>query len=273
MSWGLFSARRLLYPARRVIPSPEPLPAFSVHPLTAPDGARFDVWRLEAPASRARVLLCHGYYADRYQALALAHQLRLRGYEALLFELRGHGSRPGPCTLGRREADDALAVLRWARETFGPLPVGLLGLSMGGAVVCQTAARAADVRAVVVDSVYSHLFPVLQHSIWRQYHLPAIPWAWLTWWCAQAALRMRLAPSDPAALAPRLHQPLLAIHGGEDQRVMPLLGREFYQRWAGPKEQWFEPSVAHVSMFAVHPQAYSDRVGEFFDRALTKAAR
>ena len=271
MSWGLLSARQLLYPEHRPIPPPEPLPVFTVHPLIAPDGRPFDVWRLDAPAPRARLLLCHGYYANRYQVLALADQLRARGYEALLFELRGHGSRPGPCTLGRREADDAVTVLRWAREACGPLPVGLLGLSMGGAVVCQTAACDPDVRAVVVDSVYSHLFPVLQRSIWRQYHLPAVPWAWLTWWSVQTALRMRLAPVDPAVLAPRLRQPLLAIQGGEDRRVVPLLGRKFYQRWAGPKERWFERSVVHVGMFATHPRAYCDRVAGFFDRVLTNA--
>ena len=271
MSWGLLSARQLLYPERRLIPPPEPQPDFTVHPLTAPDGRPFEVWRLDAPAPRARLLLCHGYYANRYQVLALAHQLRVRGYEALLFELRGHGSRPGPCTLGRREADDAVAVLRWARQALGPLPVGLLGFSMGGAVVCQAAARDPTVRAVVVDSVYSRLFPVLQRSIWQQYHLPAVPWAWLTWWCVQAALRTRLSSTDPAALAPGLRQPLLAIQGGEDRRVVPLLGREFYQRWAGPKERWFEPSVVHVGMFATHPRAYGDRVAGFLDRALTNA--
>ena len=273
MSWGLLSARQLLYPERRPIPPPEPLPDFSVHSLAAPDGSRFNVWRLDLHAPRARLLLCHGYYANRYQALNLAHQLRARGYEILLFELRGHGGRSGPCTLGRREADDAVAVLHWARETRGPLPVGVLGLSMGAAVVCQAAVRDPDVRAVVVDSVYSHLFPVLQRSIWRQYHLPAVPWAWLTWWCVQAVLRTRLAPIDPAALAPRLSQPLLAIQGGEDRRVVPLLGREFYQRWAGPKERWFESSVAHVGMFATHPRAYCDRVAGFFDRMLTNGAR
>ena len=271
MSWGFLSARQLLYPERRHIPPPEPLPSYTVHPLTASDGRPFDVWRLETPTPRARLLFCHGYYANRYQVLDLAHKLCERGYEVLLFELRGHGSRPGPCTLGSREADDAVTVLRWARarDRSAPLPVGVLGLSMGAAVACQVAARDSEVRAVAVDSIYSRFFPVLQRSIWRQYHLPAIPWAWLTWWCVQAALRTRLAPTDPAALAPRLRQPLLAIQGGEDRRVVPLLGREFYRRWAGPKERWFEPHGAHVGMFAMHPQAYCGRVAGFFDRVLT----
>ena len=73
---------------------------------------------------------------------------------------------------------------------------------------------------------------------------------------------------DPAALAPQLRQPLLAIQGGEDRRVPPQLGQEFYDRWAGPKEQWVEPAVAHVGMFASHPEEYAIRTADFFSRTL-----
>jgi len=238
--------------------------------VTAPDGGSFDVWLLETSSPRGRLLLCHGYYANRYQVLDLAAGLRDRRYEVVLFELRGHGVRPGPCTFGVRETEDAVAVFRWARarDPARPLPVGVVGFSMGAAVACQAAAHDPQVRAVVVDSIYSRLFPVLRRSIRQRYQLPAVPWAWLTWWGVQAALRRRLAPLDPVRLAPRLRQPLFAIQGGEDRRVVPLLGREFYQRWAGPKERWFEPHIAHVGMFARHPERYCQRVADFFDRAL-----
>lgn len=225
---------------------------------------------LEAASPRARVLLFHGYYANRNQVLDLADGLRARGYDVLMFELRGHGDRPGPCTVGVLETSDAQAVLRWAahRQRGHRLPVGLLGLSLGGAIACQVAAREPSVGAVVVDSIYSRLFPVLARSLWRRYHLPAFPWAWVTWWSLECVLRRRLALLDPVVLAPRLRQPLLAIQGGEDRRVVPMLGREFYRCWAGPKERWFEEQVAHVGMFARHPREYCDRVANFFAQAL-----
>ncbi|MDP3721899.1 MAG: alpha/beta fold hydrolase [Candidatus Omnitrophota bacterium] len=272
VAWGVFSVRRVLSPegAPRAWPLPAPAPEHAIHHLTATDGASFAVYRLIPERPRARLLLCHGYSANHTQLLDLAQRLRARGYDTLLFDMRGHGDRPGPCTVGVKETEDALLMLRWARQHDGPqpLPVGLLGLSMGAAVACQVALRNAEVRAVVVDSIYSRFFPVLRRAIARRYHLPAVPFAWITWWMLQGVLGRRLAPRDPVALAPRLHQPLLLIQGGADQRVPPPLGGDVYARWAGPKERWFEPAVVHVGMSAVNPDAYGKRVADFFDRTL-----
>jgi pimeloyl-ACP methyl ester carboxylesterase len=137
---------------------------------------------------------------------------------------------------------------------------------MGGAVMCQVAARRSDVRAVIVDSLYSRFFPILQRSIQDRYHLPAFPWSWFTWWCVQLGLGRRLSALDPGVLAPRLHQPLLAIQGGQDLRVLPSLAQEFYDRWAGSKERWFDSSGGHVGMLAKDPERYCARVDDFLTR-------
>ena len=272
VGWTGVLSRRLLYPERRPLPPTAPSPAPVVHVLRAQGGVSFPVWQL-IPVSgtpRASLLLCHGYSASRHQVLGIADRLRQRGYETLVFELRGHGDRPGPCTLGALEADDAVVVLRWAQSRAGrqALPMGLLGLSMGAAVVCQAAAREGSVRAVVTDSAYAHLFPVLRRALLQRYRLAGLVLAPLAWWIVQAVIGRRLAPRDPGVLAPGLRQPLLAIQSGEDQRVSPALGQEFYERWAGPKERWYEPAAAHVGLFARGPEEYCSRVADFLARTL-----
>ena len=270
VGWGLFSCREVLYPERRPASPSDPLPMHTTHALRGADGSAFQVWRLEAPAPRACLLVFHGYYADRRQVFGLASALRERGYEALVLELRGHGTRPGPCTFGVREVEDAEAVLHWARElTHTRLPVAVLGWSMGAAVACRLAARHPEVRAVVADSVYACLYPIVRFSIKRRYHLPAVPWAWVTWWTVKLVLRRGAKSLDPVAIAQDARQPLLAIQGGEDEVVPPAESERFYQRWGGPKERWLDPAAEHVGMFAYDPQAYCARVADFLDRALT----
>ena len=270
VGWGIFSAREILYPERSTAPPPHPLPTYTTHLLQTPGAYPLNVWRLEVPAPRARLLIFHGYHANRYQVLGIAAALRERGYESLLFELRGHGDRPGPCTFGLKEADDADAVLQWLRDTTPGewVPMGVLGLSMGAALACQVAWRHAEVQAVVADSVYSRFYPIVRFSIQRRYRLPAWPWAWVTWCGVRIALRRRTRWLNPLALAPQLRQPLLAIQGGHDDVVPSSESDAFYQRWGGPKERWFEPAAAHVEAFTLNPQTYTNRVAEFFDRTL-----
>lgn len=267
-AWGVCSAQWILNPERRTIPIPDPLPEHERR-LLAADGSPIELWILRSQSPKARLLLCHGYYANRYQVLDIAEGLRKRGYDAILFEMRGHGSRPGPCTLGVKESQDAAAIVRWlCRHEQKQLPIGVLGLSMGAAVMCQLAFYERRVRAVVVDSAYSRLLPVIRRAMVERYSIASYPLLWVTWLSLQITLRKRLGRMDPAVLAPQLNQPLLAIQGGEDRRVVPLLGREFYQKWTGPKERWFEQKIAHVGMFAHHPQEYCDRVTDFFNRTL-----
>ena len=137
MSWGIASAQRVLYPARAASPASGPLPATTVTTLTASDGRPYQVWRFDAAAARGRVLICHGFFANRDQVLGVADGLRQRGYDALVFELRGHGDRPGPCTLGLRESDDAQRIMHWASasDRGRPLPWGAVGFSMGASVL------------------------------------------------------------------------------------------------------------------------------------------
>ena len=275
IGWGIVSSQRLLYPPRQASPITSSLVTSlgsppDVDTITTFDHASCEVWTLSPQAPRALLLFCHGYFASHLQVVDLARRLAARGYACALFDLRGHGSRPGPCTFGADEAKDALSILTWAaaRRPYEALPRGVIGWSMGGSVACQVALRGADVRAVVLDSTYARFFPLLQRGIWREYHLPGIPFAWVTWWSVQMRIQRRLAGLDPIAVAPQLHQPLLSIAGGADQRVETPWSEALYQRWAGSKERWFDPTAAHVSVYAKDPQAYAERVAAFLDRAL-----
>jgi len=273
IGWGILSTRRTLHPLSKSFPVPDPFPPHRRVMLTGLDGASFDLWVFEAESPRGVVVACHGYHASRLQLVEVADRLRRRGYAVILFDLRGHETRPGRCTFGVEDVRDLEAIRQWIRRqpALASRPVGLLGFSLGAAVACQAAARMPDIRGVVLDSTYARLFPILAQAIRRDYRLPAVPWAWITWAGLQLALGSRLAARDPLASAAQCRQPALIIHGAQDAAVSPRDAQALYARWQGPKELWIEPRATHVGAFAADPAAYTHRVAEFFDRWLPRA--
>ncbi|MBI3087672.1 MAG: alpha/beta fold hydrolase [Candidatus Omnitrophica bacterium] len=271
--WGIRSTRRTLHPVSTPFPAPDPFPPYRRVALTGLDGASFDLWVFEAEPPRGVVVACHGYHASRLQLVELADRLRRRGYTVILFDLRGHETRPGRCSFGVEDVQDLEAIRQWIRRqpALAPQPLGLLGFSLGGAVACQAALRMPDLHGVVLDSTYARLFPILAKAIRRDYRLPAVPWAWITWLGVQLALGRRLAARDPLVLAAQCPQPALIIHGAQDAAVPIQDAQAIFARWRGPKDLWIEPQAKHVGAFAADPTAYTQRVAEFLDRWLLRA--
>lgn len=270
VGWAARSTFRMLHPIPRAIPSPQPFLPVRTLPLVSQDGASFEAWVLEASDPRGVIVACHGYRANRLQLVEIAHGLRQRGYTVITFDLRGHGTRPGRCTFGVQDVWDVEAILGWLDQqpALRTLPLGGFGWSLGGAVAIQTAIRTARWRALVTDSTYARLFRVVARVVRQEYHLPKVPWAWMTWAGVQLALRCRLSRLDPAALATRARMPLLHIHGAKDQVVPLEEGDALYQDWRGPKTRWIAPHAEHAGAYGGEPEAYLTRVSAFFDRWL-----
>ena len=85
------------------------------------DGVTLRGWYLPTPDQRRLIVLVHGMWSSWLEMAALGRDLHRRGYDVLLFDLRGHGqSDPSRLTLGRRERGDIRAVMTWAAEPASP---------------------------------------------------------------------------------------------------------------------------------------------------------
>ena len=83
-----------------------------------------------------------------------------------MLDLRGHGKSEGErVTLGYKEVRDVRGALSWLEERgYEPEDVVLHGWSMGGAAVLQ-AAPGTGVAAVLEESAYADLPPLLRERI------------------------------------------------------------------------------------------------------------
>jgi alpha-beta hydrolase superfamily lysophospholipase len=236
------------------------------------DGLTLRGWYCPSVAGRRLIVLVHGMGASWDKMAAIGRGLHRRGYDILLFDLRGHGlSDPARLTMGRREREDIRAVLAWAEDRgFTPDRIGWLGHSLGASTLLFEAVRNPDIQVAVMDSPFADLPELLKVQLPLHSHLPS----WFNpgiLFVAHRAFGVRTDDLRPIRLAPAWgDRPLLLIHGEADS-IVPV--RQAYALAAaiGPScEAVLLPGVEHVLAYRTNPAGYVARVDGFFKEHLSQ---
>lgn len=239
--------------------------------LTSRDGTRLASWFI-AGRRRAAVLLLHGYTACKDDMLSHAAFLHDAGYSLFLLDLRACGDSHGTAvTLGGREREDVAAALAYlrARPDSDAEQVGILGLSLGGALAILAACDTPGVRAVVAESAFRSVRSAVQQNFRRFTRLPNFPCAELTLRLTEWQHGVRAARVAPEREVARLRGcALLLIHAEDDAIIAVDDAQAIYRRAPEPKELWLVPSAPHAMAFNTLRQTYATRVVAFFDRWL-----
>ena len=151
--------------------------------------------------------------------------------------------------------------------------IGGLGLSVGGELLLQTAARDRGLRAVVSEGAGLR-------SAAEQKHMPDTPPEPIRWiapitmeTAAGVVLSDHLPPTDLADLMPRIApRPVLLIRGMQGNADEAL--NRAYRDAGGPTATlWEIHRAGHTGGISAAPAAYERRVVGFFDRALLSGSR
>lgn len=252
-AWRTLSGRRVERAYRALNPLGESGIVLGAEPFT-----------LEGTSGRA-LLLLHGS-GDTPQTLRyLGERLNAAGYTVHAPLLPGHGRSPREFTRVSAEgyrlaARQALEVLR-ARASW----VGVVGLSMGGAIAVRLAADAPEVRVLVLLAPYLTPPPSVQWvtrlaPAWglvqphlagrgeRSVHDPAARdagHAYGTFSPSALGALMETAASARAAL-PRVTAPTLVINSREDNRIPPVLAAGATRSMRAPVETLWVEGCGHV---------------------------
>jgi pimeloyl-ACP methyl ester carboxylesterase len=230
------------------------------------DGLTLRGWYLPTKDHRHLIVLVHGMWSSWLEMAALGRDLHHRGYDVLLFDLRGHGqSDPSRLTLGNRERADIRAVMTWAgSEGFTRDRVGWLGYSMGASTLLLEAAQNPSIQVAVIDSPYGNLPEILKNQLSKHSHLPR----WFNPGILAAARLFygvrtdNLIPTEAARSWG--DRPLLLIHGESDS-IVPV--RQAYElaRAAGASCLTVTlPGVEHVQAYEADPRGYVTVIEGFF---------
>ncbi len=211
------------------------------------------------PASPT-VILLHGYTDNRTKMLGRARMLRDAGYGALLYDARGCGESDGErISMGYYETADLIAAIGYLHSR-GSAPIGVIGVSQGGATIALASGRLGGVGCAILESTYDDM----RHAIDRRLrHYAGIPgWigASMLIPIAESSLGCRVGMISPVCRIGKLGCPLLIISGESDTRVPPEDTRRLYDAASEPKRLWLVPAADHEDLQRAAPAEYQRRV-------------
>ena len=175
-------------------------------------------------AQLGTIVMFYGHSGRKEDHLPICERFCAAGFRCLLLDIPGQGDHPGTFgTFGLNESKLAAQVLAEAaaRFNFSPSPACLFGVSQGGAIALQTAAREPSKwTAVASVATFASLDrPVLRSAevlLPEQLHF-CCPVAAISVGCG-AKLRAGYWPADvrPVEAAAKLNLPVMIAHGDRD---------------------------------------------------------
>ncbi|WP_161977768.1 alpha/beta hydrolase [Dictyobacter kobayashii] len=228
------------------------------------------------------LILVHGLHSNRASPLllGLSADLARRGFAILDIDLRGHGqSAPAPLSMGYFEQRDVLGAVDFLHSGSLPYPelgrprfIGGWGDSMGGATMLLAAAHEPALRAIVTDSAFAAIVPLLKESNVPSLFLPGV----LESIRALYGINYdTVRPVDVVAeIAPR---PILFIQGTADTVVPPDNMHELASAAMDTRHAdvytWLVSGANHIESFQRMGTVYVDRVAKFFTAGLVPVQR
>ena len=236
------------------------------------DGVSLSGWYLPAVADVRCIILIQGTGHHRnspgIRALRLGRDLVGRGFSVLLFDFRARGESGGSrSSEGDREQWDVFGAIDYVSSRGIPVErIGLLGFSLGAGVALLVAAQAPAIPAVVSDSGFLDYMMDLQNL--RAGPLPLPSWfATLVAFTGRIFFKADFSKVRPARVVEQVDQPIFFIHGKDDPVVPVEETIELHDISDNPEDRiWIVPDAEHVNVYRSMPEAYVNRVSQFFER-------
>lgn len=269
VSWWVGTA--LIAPAERNVgAAPQDLAA-TTFSIPSDSGATLAGWHTRSQRAAGVIVMAHGIRSCRLAMVERARLCQKLGYSTVLIDLQAHGESTGDCiTVGHLEKHDLRAAVEYARREHPHEPIGVIGVSLGGAAALLASPLPID--ALVLESVFPDVTVAIQNRVRsRLGPLATIPSALLL---AQLQPRLGISPSQlrPIDHIANVGCPVFVISGTADQHTTPLEANSLFSSARQPKDLWLVQDAAHVDLHAVARHEYESRVGKFFQRHLQVTA-
>ncbi len=239
--------------------------------IRARDGLKLRARLYDVEDAVGTIILFHGYrsFGECDFGCILPYYRDTRRLRLLLVDQRAHGDSEGKyITFGTLERHDATDWAHYIVDRFGPHPILLDGISMGGATVLLAAAEPLPdcVVGILADCAYSSPAAILC-AVGRQMKLPVnLILPGVRFFCRTLGHFDPIPVSIPEALS-KSDLPVLMIHGTADGFVPHEMGVENSRARADIRFVSIE-GADHGMSYLIDPDTVLQELGLFFDRYL-----
>jgi alpha-beta hydrolase superfamily lysophospholipase len=264
-SWifgSVFSA-----PCNHAVALPKDLPVETVT-FPSASGATIHGWLVQPATNRGVVILQHGVHADKATLVGRAKFLSRAGYAVLLFDFQAHGESIGKqITFGHLESRDSQAAVAFVKKRFPNQPVGVIGVSLGGAAALLAQPPLA-VQALVLESVFPDIVNATKDRMEFVLGRPARLLSPLL--TAQLKWRIGVGPEvlRPIDGAAKSKVPKLFLAGTKDQRTKFSESQAMFANAAEPKSFFPVEGADHEDLHHFLGLRYEQLILEFLENNL-----
>jgi alpha-beta hydrolase superfamily lysophospholipase len=235
-------------------------------------GSMIHAWLSHVATHKGVILLLPGVRANRRSMIERALFLRDAGYSTLLIDFQATGESPGEAiTFGWRERLDVMAAVHTVKQRFPDTPIGIIGVSLGGAATVLSAPDL-NVQAAVLEAVYPSIAAAVENRL--RMRLGGFGAALSPLLLVQLGPRLGISPSElkPIDRIGSLHCPILMIGGAIDEHTTVTDTQRLFAAAREPKELWIIQGAAHVDFLHARGDDYRRRVLSFFEHTFARAS-
>jgi len=228
-------------------------------------------WFIPGEGNSALIIV-HGGFQPRVDptidTLSLTHDLVAKGYNILLFDLRGRGESAGKgLSLSNMDKDIGGAVDFLTDIGYPAHKIGIVGYCSGAAGVCIFASQEV-VGAVVLDGCFTSVWDMVSNQASTRgiphlavdIFLPGVQLAAIVFYGYQ--------PVNPIDVIDHVRCPILFIHEEDDDLVSTLDNLELENKSGHVTSIiWQVEHTAHSQAYQTHPVEYVTRLDSFFQSA------
>jgi pimeloyl-ACP methyl ester carboxylesterase len=238
------------------------------------DNIQLSGWYIDSAGDKV-IIMMHGRNGrrDGGDALEIASKIAAHNYDVFMFDFRAHGASGGErYSMGQWEVRDVEGALNYLKAR-GVAAIGAHSTSMGGSPMLYAAVDHPEMKALVADSSFADLAPILEKELPKASGLPAFFNPGI-FFMGKLMLGVDLSANKPADAVAKLgDRPLLIIQSSGDTEADTIPATHAIElQKAGASnpnlQVWLAPGEGHCAAYSHNKDEYMARVLGFYDTYL-----